>query len=124
MDESMGMGLMVVMIGGSLLVTFVVVGFSAYMFYKVFKKMGDTSRLRQTGLPGTAQILSLSDTGMTINDNPQVALSLTVTSPHHGSYQVQTTSIISRLSIPRVQPGMSVPVKIDPQNPMNVVLDI
>jgi hypothetical protein len=124
MDESMGVGLMVVMIGGSLLVTFVVVGFSAYIFYKVFKKMGDSSRLRQIGIPGTGQILSLSDTGMTINDNPQVALTLNVTSPHDGSYQVQTTSIISRLSIPRVQPGMSVPVKIDPQNPMNVVLDI
>jgi hypothetical protein len=68
--------------------------------------------------------MSLSDTGVTINDNPQVALTLYVQSPMHGAYQVQTTSIISRLAIPRVQPGQSVPVKIDPQNPQNVVLDI
>ncbi|MEZ4221117.1 MAG: hypothetical protein R3B13_09315 [Polyangiaceae bacterium] len=120
----MEMGLMVVVIGGSLLFTFVIIGISAYIFYRVFKKMGDASRLRQIGIPASAQILSLSDTGVTINDNPQVALALAIQSPHHGAYQVQTTSIISRLAIPRVQPGMTVPVKIDPQNPNNVVLDI
>jgi hypothetical protein len=122
MDESMIMTLVIVAVVG--LVTLASLAFAGYIMWKVFSKMGEASRLKQIGIPGTAQVLSLSDTGTTINDNPMVALSLQVQSPHHGSYQVQTTSIISRLVIPRVQPGGTVPVKIDPTNPQKVVLDL
>jgi hypothetical protein len=34
------------------------------------------------------------------------------------------SSVIHQVAMPRVQPGMTVAVKIDPANPMNVALDV
>ena len=120
----MGMGLTVVIIAFSVIIALITLGGTGFIFWKVFSKMGEASRIRQIGVPATAQILQLADTGTTINDNPQVMLTMNVQSPQFGAYQVQTTAIISRLAIPRVQPGAMVPVKIDPTNPRNVALDI
>ncbi len=119
-----GFILTLVIVAGSLVFSLIMFGGMAYFFWKFFKKMNQSAQIRQNGIAATAQINQLSDTGMTINDSPQVALVLTVQSPHHGTYQVQTKALISRLAIPRVQPGATVPVKIDPTNPQNVVLDL
>jgi hypothetical protein len=39
-------------------------------------------------------------------------------------YQVNATLILSMLEIPRLQPGASVAVKIDPQDPQKVAIDL
>jgi Protein of unknown function (DUF3592) len=81
------------------------------------------ANLAQTGLPATASVIHVQQTGRLVNYNPEVAVTMTVTHPHTGAqYQVQTTSVVPQISIPQVQPGAQIQVRIDPANPMNVAL--
>jgi hypothetical protein len=61
---------------------------------------------------------------MLVNHQPQVKLVLQVNPPNGAPYQTDLLMVISMLQIPRVQPGMVVPVKIDPKNPANVAVAI
>ncbi len=91
---------------------------------KFFRNMRQTQTLLATGEPAQAKILKLSDTGTTINDNPQVRLLLEVHPLNRTPYQVETMCLVSRLRISQVQPGAVVAVKIDRQNAMNVALEL
>lgn len=78
----------------------------------------------QNGIPATALIVQLSETGMLVNNQPQVKIVLQVNPPNGAPYQTDLVMIVSYLQIPRIQPGLVVPVKIDPANPANVALAI
>lgn len=95
-----------------------------WMFYKLLvKPMLLAARLQKIGLPGTAKILEVRDTGVTVNNNPQVKLMLEVKSSLGQIFTTQVRTIVSRLQPGLFQPGMQVPVKIDPANEKNVVID-
>lgn len=95
-----------------------------YLFYRIFfKPMINASRLQKTGLPGKARILEVRDTGVTINNNPQVKLILEVKNSLGQTYQTHCRVMVSRLNPWAYQPGMELPVKIDPKNEQNVVID-
>lgn len=83
--------------------------------------------LRQTGTPAWATILRLWDTGITVNDDPVVGLEVEVrpSPPTEGApfRAVIPKSRISRLDVPRVQPGETVAVRYDPNDPSRVALD-
>ena len=95
-----------------------------YLIYRLFfKPMINANRLQKTGLPGKARILEVRDTGVTINNNPQVKLILEVKNSFGQKYNTETRVLVSRINPFAYQPGMEVPVKIDPKNEKNVVLD-
>jgi hypothetical protein len=95
-----------------------------YLFYRLFfKPMINTARLQKTGLPGSARILEVKDTGVTINNNPQVKLMLEVKNNFGQKYNTQCRVLVSRINPNAFMPGMEVPVKIDPKNEQNVVID-
>jgi hypothetical protein len=83
--------------------------------------------LQQTGTPAWATILRLWDTGITVNDDPVVGMEVEVrpSPPTEGApfRAVIPKSRISRLEVPRVQPGETVAVRYDPNNPSRVALD-
>jgi uncharacterized protein DUF3592 len=83
--------------------------------------------LRQTGVPAWATILRLWDTGITVNDDRVVGMEVEVrpSPPTEGApfRAVIPKSRISRLDIPRVQPGETVAVRYDPNNSSRVALD-
>jgi hypothetical protein len=95
-----------------------------FILRKVFGNLSQTKALLATGEPGQAKILQLWDTGVTMNDNPQVGLLLEVQTPNRPPYQVQTQCFVSRLKIPQVQVGNTVPVKIDRQDQTKIALDL
>jgi hypothetical protein len=102
----------------------VIFGGMFYLFYRLFfKPMINASRLQKTGLPGTARILEVRDTGVTINNNPQVKLMLEVKNSFGQKYNTQCRVLVSRINPNAFMPGMEVPVKIDPKNEQNVVID-
>ena len=72
--------------------------------------------LRKEGLPAEAKILSISDTGTTINENPVVRLRLEVHPQDGLPFETEAEQLISRLQVPMIQPGMTVPVKYDPDS--------
>lgn len=83
--------------------------------------------LRQTGTPAWATILRLWDTGITVNDDPVVGMEVEVrpSPPTEGApfRAVIPKSLISRLDVPRVQPGETVAVRYDPNDRSRVALD-
>ena len=103
---------------------FTLFGGMFYLFYRLFfKPLINASRLQKTGLPGTARILEVKDTGITINNNPQVKLILEVKNNFGQKYTTECRVLVSRINPNAYSPGMEVPVKIDPKNEKNVVID-
>ena len=95
-----------------------------YFFYRLFfKPLINANRLQKTGLPGTARILEVKDTGMTINNNPMVKLIVEVKTSFGQKYTTECRVLVSRINPNAYSPGMELPVKIDPKNEMNVVID-
>ena len=82
------------------------------------------------GVPGTAVIESVGDTGVTVTmpsvgpDAPDYKLGLQVT-PGDGrpSYHADVRALIPRIFVPMIVPGARVGVMIDPANPARVTVD-
>jgi len=88
----------------------------------LLQNMNQRNQVLQTGIPAMATIVSLADTGMLVNYQPQVRIGLQVAPPNGVPYQAEVTMVVSQLMIPRVQPGMMVPVKIDPKDPSKIAI--
>ena len=88
----------------------------------LLQNMNQRSQILRTGVPASAIIVSLADTGMLVNYQPQVRIGLQVNPANGIPYQTEVTMVVSQLLIPRVQPGMTVPVMIDPKDPSKVAL--
>jgi hypothetical protein len=84
----------------------------------------ETREVQAMGESAQATIVEIVDTGMTLNNDPVVDLILDVHRTGQSSYQARTRTPISRLDVPRFQPGAIVPVKVDPRNPNRVALDV
>jgi len=84
----------------------------------------DARELQMNGEPAFAKILRIWDTGMTVNNDLVVGFLLEVRRRDQPTYEVRTKLRISRLDIPRIQPGKIIPVRIDPGDPTRVALDI
>jgi hypothetical protein len=77
-------------------------------------------KLIQTGLDGTADILSVQDTGGTVYDNPVVVIHMTVSPASGEPYDVNIQTMVSRIAVPRV--GDKVKIKYAPENPQQVAI--
>lgn len=83
---------------------------------------GQQERLKliQTGLDGTADILSVQDTGATVNENPVVLIHMTVSPASGEPYNVTLQTMVSRIAVPRV--GDKVRIKYAAENPQQVAI--
>lgn len=119
-------GLTFVIVGVTCLVTvasFAFVGVILWFTLRpLLQNMNQRGQILQTGIPAMATIVSLADTGMLVNYQPQVRIGLQVNPPNGAPYQTEVTMVVSQLMIPRVQPGMTVPVKIDSKDPSKVAI--
>ncbi len=72
-------------------------------------------RLEEAGVDAPAQVVQVNDTGMTVNNNPRIALTLQV-APTDGSapFQVGKKVTVSRVAIPRA--GDVFMVRYDPDD--------
>ncbi len=85
---------------------------------------GMTPELQQSGVPATAQILEVWDTGWTINDNPVIGMRVRVEPPDRPAFEARIEkTTISRIAVPQFQPGAEIPVRFDPRNPGVVAVD-
>ncbi len=90
----------------------------------VIRKMSENNRKRaeelaSIGTQGEATILSIQDTGMRINDNPRVTMSLEIRIPNMPAYHIQKTITISIVQLAQVQVGAVVGVLVDLSAPTN-----
>ena len=87
--------------------------------------VAETKRLQEFGVAARARILEIWDTGITVNEDPVIGIRAEVTRADGTIYAASIPkSLISRLDIPRFQPGAVVDVRIDPQDSSKVALDV
>jgi hypothetical protein len=79
-------------------------------------------QLAATGIPAVGRLLFVQQTGRMINYNPEIAATVEVQHPQHGTYQAQTTAVVAQMAIPRAQPGAQVQVRVSPTNPQEIAL--
>ncbi len=81
--------------------------------------------LQATGVAAEAEILSLWDTGITVNEDPVIGLKVRVRPASGAPYEATIAkSLVSRLDVPRFQPGQVIPVRVDPRDPARVAVDV
>lgn len=71
----------------------------------------------KNGVTAQARVMRVWDTGVSINDNPQVGLLLHITPSMSAAFDVEAKTIVSRLNAALVQPGITAEIKYDPRNP-------
>jgi hypothetical protein len=87
--------------------------------------VADAKDLQAGGVAAEAEVLSLWDTGITLNHDPVIGLKVRVRPTNGQPYEATIAkSLISRLDIPRFQPGDVIPVRFDPKNPSRVAIDL
>jgi hypothetical protein len=102
-------------------IVFLIIGFVCYkIFGGIFKQMKNQKRLAKDGSLAIAYVQNISQTGTTVNQRPEMRLSLEIENIGGQARQVEIKQLIDLGSIPR--PGDRVYVIIDPQDPNNVVL--
>lgn len=105
---------------------FVFIGFFVLVFGLAFGPLVADgirhNRLRSTGETAEASILKLQETGVRVNRQPRVKLTLSVRPSMRPAYEAVTHKLISYFEISQYQPGALLEVKFDPNNPQSVVV--
>src|SRR5262245_3782257 len=120
MDQFMGTMNMVIYLSYGIAALMVV--FAIIVVMRLVRGGARNRQLLQTGESATATIVELRDTGVTVNDNPQVELVLDVVPAGRPPFRATARTLISRLQTSQVQPGMQVLVKFDANDTSKVAL--
>ena len=87
--------------------------------------MSEAKDLQRTGVAAQAEILSIGETGLSVNDNPVITLAVEVRPADRPPYRGTIKRLlISRLEVPQFQPGRVIPVRFDPRDPSRVSFDL
>ena len=121
----------IIIVGASFLLTIIIIVIVMRKISPVVKSakymmqgMAEMNQLKTSGNPGQAKVLKLQATGTMINNMPLVGLTLEVHPSGGSAYEVQLQTPIPQIHIPRVQPNSTIPVKIDPNDPNKIALDL
>jgi len=105
----------------AMIVIFGSLGLIIYRF--IWKPKFNIRRLQKSGIPAKAKVLEVRDTGIAINNNPQVKLVMEIKNNLGQVYTTTCKTIVSRRNPGYFKPGMEVLIKIDPKNKENVIIE-
>jgi hypothetical protein len=78
-------------------------------------------KILENGVSARAVVIDVADTGMTVNDNPRVKLTLQVQPEGGAPFEASKKATVSRVAIPSV--GDQMWVRFDPADPTEVEFD-
>lgn len=79
-------------------------------------------RLAAEGLRGEATVLALRDTGKVVNYQPEIEFDLQVAIDGREPYAVTHRQIVAAASLGSLQPWAHVPVRVDAQEPSQLII--
>ena len=82
-----------------------------------------TPGLTMPGDPALARVESIRRTGFSVNDQPQVELTLTVAPTHRAAYRTVHRQIVDIVALPQVQPGSVIVVRRAEHDQPNVLIE-
>jgi hypothetical protein len=113
--------------GGAMLLTGAILGGVGILLIVigliVGRRAAAVDQILATGIPGTAQITGLSQTGMYINYQPQIQMNLLVSLPGRPPYGATHKEVVPLILLSRLAPGAMLAVKVDPADPQKIVID-
>jgi hypothetical protein len=86
-------------------------------------KAAEADRIEATGLVGTGTITGMTQTGMFLNENPQIRLQMRIEVQGRAPYVVEHAEFIPLMLLSRVGMGAVLPVKVDRDDPNEVVVE-
>ncbi len=89
----------------------------------VGRRAAAVDQLLATGIPGTAQITGLTQTGMYLNEQPQLSMNLVVTISGRPPYGATHKSFVPLILLGRLSSGAPLAVKVDPADPQRIAGD-
>jgi Protein of unknown function (DUF3592) len=92
------------------------------MLGQISEDQQKAQHLMANGRVGTAVITDVRQTGMFVNENPQVEMDLQVNVDGIPTYTTSHRQVVAQIAIPQFQPGATVPVRVDTANPSSVLI--
>lgn len=90
--------------------------------FALLRKAGRRARVEAAGVSGTARVMGLTQTGMTLNDQPQIGMDLEVSVLGMGTYRAEHKEFVPLLLLSRLRPGAVLAVKVNPANRTQIVI--
>lgn len=89
----------------------------------VGRRAAATDQILQTGVAGQATITGLTQTGMYLNDQPQISMNLLVSLPNQVPYAATHKGFVPLMLLGRLTSGAPLAVRVDPIDLNKVVVD-
>jgi len=103
------------------------IGVTGVVFVGIGVRLGRVSgldrALRATGVPGTATITSVRETGVTVNGSPLIEFGLEVDTTAHAPFSTTIRQRAPRILFGAFQPGATVAVRVDSVDREHVAID-
>ncbi len=80
------------------------------------------ARLIRNGIQGIAEILGREQTGTYVNNQPEIHFRLRISLPGKDAYTTDHNEVVSLLDIGAINPGVKLPVYVDPSDQNNMLL--
>jgi hypothetical protein len=113
--------------GGGLMLTGAILGATGLGLFVWARKWqraaADAERIKAQGVGGNATILGMRQTGVTLNEQPQIELRLQVSTQMHGPYEVTVKEYVPLMLLGALSSGRPLPVKVDPADPQRVIIE-
>ncbi len=123
MSPDSGLWITLVVVLMSLLVAAPVLIISGFFVVRLLKNSARNRAILTTGEAAQAVIVSVADTGVTVNDCPQARLTLEVRPAARPPFLAETTMLVGRFQTGMVMPGAAVQVRFDPADPSRVAVE-
>lgn len=95
----------------------VVVGIPAMVWGPGYLRYRQEMRVRAEGLPATAVVLGLEDTGNRFNDVPEMLIRLEVHAEGRPPWRAEIRRVLTFADAPAFAPGVRFAVRYDPERP-------
>ena len=106
---------------GILILVFVPLGI---VFGTIRRQYYPDARILQEGDPAEATITRLWQTSVRVNNRFGIGMELDVRRPGYAPYTARVRTLVGILNVSKFEVGKIVPVKVDPNRPERVYLDM
>jgi hypothetical protein len=79
--------------------------------------------LRTVGVPARASIVSMRQTGVTMNDQPQIELELSYEVPGRGTHTTSRKEYVPMMLLGVLTNGVPLPIKVNPDDPSDIAIE-
>lgn len=105
------------------IITVISLGAIGFFIYRAFGGMMKNNNVLKTGVSAPGVILSVQDTGGSMNDNPQARIGLQVMPMGQEAFEAETTMYVGRFQIAMFVPNAAVMVRYDPADKKKVAIE-